>query len=351
MNNILVTGGAGFIGSHTCINLLEQGYELTVIDSNVNSSSLSLVRIKEILKKKKVDFNYKLTFKKGDIRDQFFMNLLFLEAKEKGKPIEGVIHLAGLKSVEESIKKPLVYWENNVFGTMNLLKIMKKFDCKTIVFSSSATIYGVVSSDPIDEKCIINPNNPYGQTKASIEFMLKGIFESSKDKWRIANLRYFNPIGAHESGLIGENPSDVPNNLFPIICNVAQGKFGELKIFGNDWPTLDGTGVRDYIHVMDLAEAHTRALDFLFSNKAQLIDLNIGTGIGTSVLELIEKFSKVNNCSVPFSYSERRQGDAPVVIANNNKAISVLNWKPKRNLEEMCKDGWEWIKNNPLGYQ
>ena len=279
------------------------------------------------------------------------MNLLFLKAKEKGKPIEGVIHLAGLKSVEESIKKPLVYWENNVFGTMNLLKIMKKFDCKTIVFSSSATIYGVVSSDPIDEKCIINPNNPYGQTKASIEFMLKGIFESSKDKWRIANLRYFNPIGAHESGLIGENPSDVPNNLFPIICNVAQGKFGELKIFGNDWPTLDGTGVRDYIHVMDLAEAHTRALDFLFSNKAQLIDLNIGTGIGTSVLELIEKFSKVNNCSVPFSYSERRQGDAPVVIANNNKAISVLNWKPKRNLEEMCKNGWEWKKNNPLGYQ
>ena len=279
------------------------------------------------------------------------MNLLFLKAKEKGKPIEGVIHLAGLKSVEESIRKPLLYWDNNVIGTMNLLKIMQKFDCKTIVFSSSATIYGVVSSDPIDEKCNINPNNPYGHTKAAIEFMLKGIFESSKDKWRIANLRYFNPIGAHDSGLIGENPSDVPNNLFPIICNVAQGKFSELKIFGNDWPTLDGTCVRDYIHVMDLAEAHTRALDFLISNKAQLIDLNIGTGIGTSVLELLEKFSKVNNCSVPFSYSGRRQGDAPVVIANNNKAISVLNWKPKRNLEEMCKNGWEWKKNNPLGYQ
>ena len=279
------------------------------------------------------------------------MNLLFLEAKEKGKPIEGVIHLAGLKSVEESIKSPLLYWDNNVIGTINLLKTMKKFDCKTIVFSSSATIYGVVSSDPINEKCNINPNNPYGHTKAAIEFMLKGIFEGSKDKWRIANLRYFNPMGAHDSGLIGENPSDLPNNLFPIICNVAQGKFGKLKIFGNDWPTLDGTCVRDYIHVMDLAEAHTRALDFLFSNKAQLIDLNIGTGIGTSVLELIEKFSKVNNCSVPFSYTGRRLGDAPVVIANNDKALSVLNWKPKRNLEDMCKNGWEWKKNNPLGYQ
>ena len=259
--------------------------------------------------------------------------------------------MAGLKSVEESIRKPLLYWDNNVIGTMNLLKIMKKFDCKTIVFSSSATIYGVVSSDPIDEKCKINPNNPYGHTKAAIEFMLKGIFESSKDKWRIANLRYFNPIGAHDSSLIGENPSDDPNNLFPIICNVAQGKYEELKIFGNDWPTLDGTCVRDYIHVMDLAEAHTSALDFLLSNKSQLIDLNIGTGIGTSVLELVEKFSKVNNCSVRFSFSGRRQGDAPVVIANNNKAISVLNWKPKRNLEEMCKNGWEWKKNNPLGYQ
>ena len=348
MENILITGGTGYIGSHTCIPLLERGYKLTIIDSNVNSSPLSILRIKEIFKN-----NYSedmISFFLGDVRDKFFLNKVFKKAIEKNNPIKGVIHFAGLKSVSESLLNPLIYWENNVYGSTCLIEVMSKYECKNIVFSSSASIYGNTSFDPILETSEIKPCTPYGQTKAAIENILDSTFKSSKKTWRIANLRYFNPIGAHESGLIGENPLVTPNNLFPIVCGVASSKINELQIFGNNWPTNDGTGVRDYIHIMDLADAHCIALDFLFENKPQIINLNVGTGVGTSVLELVDKFMKVNNCKVKYRFSEKRKGDLPFIVANNNKISSILKWRPKRNIEQMCKDAWKWQKENPNGY-
>jgi len=345
MKNILVTGGAGFIGSHTCISLLEKGYEVTVVDSNINSSSISLKKL-EIINQ-----NKKIIFEKGDIRDISFMRRVFNKALKINKPIEAVIHFAGLKAVGESVLKPLIYWDANVYGSINLLKIMDEFKCHTMIFSSSATIYGNTESNPITESEPVNPNNPYGYTKATIESILKGIFESSKDSWRIANLRYFNPIGAHNSGLIGEDPSGEPNNLFPYICRVANGKYKRLKIFGKNWPTIDGTGIRDYIHVMDLADSHRSSLEFLLKNKPQYLNLNVGTGIGTSVLELVETFEKVNNCKIPYIFCDRRKGDVANVIADNKKIISLLKWHPKRNIQEMCRDGWRWQTLNPNGFK
>ena len=348
MKTILVTGGTGFIGSHTSLSLLERGYKLILIDSNVNSSSISIKKIKEILKKKNINDN--LSFKKGDVRDKGFLNQVFEEAKKEKDPIQAVIHCAGLKAVEESILKPMMYWENNVYGSICLFEIMSQYSCKTIVFSSSATVYGNSYSKLISESDEIQPSNPYGDTKVAVENILKAIFRSSKDSWRIANLRYFNPIGAHESGLLGDNPSNIPNNLFPIICQVAQGKLQELKIYGNDWQTVDGTGIRDYIHIMDLADAHCYALDYLLENKPQILSLNIGTGIGTSVLELVNKFMKVNKCVIPYKFCDRRLGDLPFVVANNKKASAILNWVPKRNLEDMCHDGWKWQGLNRNGF-
>ena len=348
MKNILITGGTGFVGSHTCLPLLEKGYKLTLIDSNINSSPKSITKIKEILEMKKI--KYSLSFNKGDIRDKAFLNEVFLKAEKDKIPISAVIHFAGLKAVEESILNPTLYWENNVNGSICLFDIMKNFGCKTIVFSSSATVYGENSARLISESAQVKPNTPYGETKIAVEKILKDIFNSSKSSWKIANLRYFNPIGAHETGLIGECPLNIPNNIFPLICRVAQGKLHNLKIYGKDWPTPDGTGVRDYIHIMDLADAHCSALNFLLSNKPQVLDLNIGTGIGTSVLELVEKFIQVNKCSISYEFSRKRLGDLPFVVADNKKALSTLNWKPRRNLEDMCRDGWKWQLLNPNGF-
>ncbi len=348
MKNILITGGTGYIGSHTCLALLKRGFNLTIIDSNINSSSLSISRVKKILKDEYYD--EKIVFFKGDIRDKKFLDEIFLNSIKQNNRIQGVIHFAGLKAVSESLFQPLVYWENNVYGSICLFEIMGKYDCKNIVFSSSASIYKNNSLKPILETSEIKPCTPYGQTKVAIENILEGIFKTSSNSWRIANLRYFNPIGAHESGLIGENPLSTPNNLFPIVCRVADGSICELQIFGNDWPTNDGTPVRDYIHIMDLAEAHCAGLDFLFKNKPQFINLNVGTGIGTSVLELVNKFMEVNNCRIPYKYSQKRLGDLPFVVAENKLITSILEWRPKRNIEQMCRDGWQWQKNNPNGF-
>jgi len=341
MKKILVTGGVGFIGSHTCISLLEKGYKLIILDSNINSYKEVLTRIKLICQLKGIN-KIDLTFEKGDIRNQEFLEKIFSRELILEDPIEGVIHFAGLKSLSESIQKPLLYWENNVMGSLNLFKTMESFNCRTLVFSSSASIYGISSGVPILENNLINPTNPYGQTKVAVENILKAIFQSSNKKWSIANLRYFNPIGAHETGLIGESPLCTPNNLFPRICRVAKGVDKKLKIYGNDWETPDGTCIRDYIHVMDLADAHISALDYLANNEPQIININIGTGKGTSVLELIKKFNEINECKVSFEFCRRRQGDVAIVIADNKKAISTLNWEPKRKIGQMCKDGWKW---------
>ena len=348
MKHILITGGAGYIGSHTCIPLLEKGFKLTIIDSNVNSSPLSILRIKEIFRKD--EFNNKIYFKKGDIRDKSFLDRIFFNAIKDKNPFEAVIHFAGLKAVSESLSKPILYWENNVYGSICLFEVMRKYNCKNIVFSSSASIYENKSLSPILETSQIKPLTPYGQTKAAIENILESIFKSSGGSWRIANLRYFNPLGAHESGLIGDNPLGIPNNLFPVLCRVADGTYKEMKIFGKDWPTNDGTPIRDYIHIMDLAEAHCATLNFLFNKKPQIINLNVGTGKGTSVLELINIFMKVNNCKISYKYSERRLGDLPFVVADNRKITSLLEWIPKRNVEQMCKDAWNWQKENPRGF-
>ena len=348
MKNILITGGTGYIGSHTCLALLKRGFNLTIIDSTINSSPLSINRIKKILKENYLD--KKILFFKGDIRDKKFLDEIFFNAIKRNNPIHGVIHFAGLKAVSESLYKPLLYWENNVYGSICLFEVMSKYDCKNIVFSSSASIYKNNSLKPIMENSEIKPCTPYGQTKAAIENILEGIFKTSRESWRIANLRYFNPIGAHESGLIGENSLSKPNNLFPIVCRVAYGSLSELEIFGNDWPTSDGTPIRDYIHIMDLAEAHCAGLDFLFKNKPQFINLNVGTGIGTSVLDLINKFMEVNKCKIPYKYSKKRLGDSPFVVADNSIITSILEWSPKRNIEQMCRDGWKWQRANPNGF-
>ncbi len=350
MNSILVTGGSGFIGSHTCLILLKHGFEIFVIDSFINSSSNSLKQILIILKKMKIDAEQRLHFFKGDLKNERDIDDIFIAASMKDKPIDSVIHFAGLKSVNESILNPLNYWENNVFGTINLLKIMTKYNCKNIVFSSSATVYSAKNDQLLKENDICKPVNPYGNTKLFIEKLLKDLHLSSPNNWRIACLRYFNPVGSHKSGLIGEDPLGKPNNLYPQITRVAIGKLKEIKIFGSDWPTPDGTGIRDYIHVMDLAEGHISALDYLKKEKPQILTLNLGTGRGTSVLELIRIFEKVNKVKVPFSFVERREGDQANVVADNCLAKSILNWHPKRDIEDICRDGWNWQLRNPNGY-
>ena len=349
MKRILVTGGTGFVGSHTCTSLLENGNEVYILDSLSNSSKKTLDKIKLIFSKRSIDISNKLYFFKGDLRDKEFIDSVFEKVKSKGNSIDGVIHFAGLKAVAESINYPIKYWENNVIGSFNLFKSMIKNNCKTIVFSSSATVYGNPKDELLKETSGINPTNTYGSTKFAIENLLKNIYKANTDEFNIAILRYFNPIGAHHSGLIGENPLGMPNNIFPLIMNSAYEK-NELKVFGNDWPTKDGTCIRDYIHVMDLAESHLRALDFLLQNKSQLITLNIGTGKGHSVLELIKTFEIVNEVKVPFIFSNRRDGDSCKVVANISKAKSILNWGPKRSLEDMCISGWAWKSKNPRGY-
>tara|TARA_Y100000994_G_C15662845_1_gene430265 strand:- start:154 stop:1206 length:1053 start_codon:yes stop_codon:yes gene_type:complete len=350
MKNILVTGGAGFIGCHTCLALLEKGYTVFVIDSFENSSPKSLERVKELYKAKKNNLSNELKIFKGNLCDKEFLKGVFEVVKNMNKEIHGVIHFAGLKSVANSIINPLIYWRTNVLSTINLLDIMEEYNCENIIFSSSATIYEQKENFLLKEDSKIGPISPYANTKFAIEMILKDLFQSSSKCWRITSLRYFNPIGAHESGLIGEQPKGIPNNIFPLITNTALGIQKELNIYGSDWPTEDGTPVRDYIHVMDLAESHVKILEFLRGNKSTYFTLNIGTGLGTSVLNLIKTFERINNVKVRYKYANRREGDVPFLVADNSLMLSKFNLKPKRALEDMCRDGWKWKSLNPNGY-
>ena len=351
MKTILVTGGLGFIGSHTCVVLLEKGYKILILDSLINSSKKVIEKIKKIFSLTKYDLNEQIQFYECDLRDKFKLEKIFTKITSDSKKIDAVIHFSGLKAVEESVQDPLRYFDFNVLSTINLLKIMEKFNCKKIVFSSSATIYGNSGKDSkIKEDANIDPKNPYGETKVVIEKILQNLFLSS-NSWSISILRYFNPIGAHPSGLIGENYLGLPNNIFPIINQVASRERKNLNIFGNDWETHDGTGVRDYIHVMDLADGHVLALEYLFKNNGEIIHLNLGTGIGTSVLELISVFKTVNNLEIPYLFSQRRKGDVASLVADITLAKEKLNWFPTRDLKKMCRDGWKWKKQNIDGFQ
>lgn len=354
MSRLLIIGGAGFIGSHTCICLLNSNHKLIILDNFSNSSPLVIENIKKLANNPKITDNI-LSLKEGDVRDQNLLENIFQEYIKKDQPIEGVIHFAGLKSVKDSITNPTSYWDTNVNGTLTLIKVMTKYNCKLMVFSSSATIYGSSDIVPIPENAPIKPLNPYGNTKAAIEKLLSDIaccsdsqsIRSTSDScWRIACLRYFNPVGAHPSGVIGEDPKGVPNNLFPCINQVVRGKIKYLKIFGDNWPTIDGTGVRDYIHVMDLAEGHCAALEHLLISKPQLLTLNLGTGKGTSVMQVLRNFEKILKIDIPFEIVSKRSGDSAIAIADVSMAKKVINWQAKRNLDQMCFDSWNWQTNN-----
>ncbi|MCP5381157.1 MAG: UDP-glucose 4-epimerase GalE [Kordiimonadaceae bacterium] len=336
--NILVTGGTGYIGSHTVLQLLEAGHQVTVIDNLCNSSVESLNRIKNI-----TGIN-EISFYETDIRDVDRMNNLFNDHN-----FDAVIHFAGLKAVGESTKKPLEYYDNNVGGTTVLCEAMKKAGVKTLVFSSSATVYGDPKIVPINEDAPIGgTTNPYGTSKLMIEQMLADLYNSDRT-WNIARLRYFNPVGAHESGLIGEDPSGIPNNLMPYITQVAAGKLKELSVFGDDYDTPDGTGVRDYIHVVDLANGHLKALEKL-KEKPGLVTYNLGTGNGYSVLEAIHTFEDVNKIKIPYKITPRRPGDIASCYADPTRAKTDLHWQATKNLNDMVRDAWNWQSKNPNGY-
>ena len=329
---ILVTGGAGYIGSHTCVELLEKGEQLVVIDNFCNSKPEVLDKIREITKK---DFK----FYKVDLLDKPGLEKVFQE-----NDIKEVIHFAGLKAVGESVQKPLLYYHNNITGTITLLEVMKKYNCKKIVFSSSATVYGLPKTVPITEDFPLSTTNPYGSTKLFIEQILKDCCVADKE-FAVILLRYFNPIGAHKSGLIGEDPNGIPNNLMPFIVRVADGTYPELKVFGNDYDTPDGTGVRDYIHVVDLSIGHIKAIEKI--RKMNGVEIyNLGTGNGFSVLDLVKTFEKVNNIKVNYKIVGRRAGDIAVCYANCDKAAKDLGWKCERNIEDMCRDSWNFILKN-----
>ena len=330
--SILVTGGAGYIGSHTAVELLDTGENIIILDNFSNSSPEVLDKIKQITKK---DFK----FYKVDLLDENALDKVFEENN-----IDEVIHFAGLKAVGESVEKPIEYYNNNITGTLNLLKVMKKYNCKKIVFSSSATVYGNPKTLPIKEDFPLSTTNPYGATKLMIEQILQDVNVADKD-FRVAILRYFNPIGAHKSGLIGEVPNGIPNNIMPYIVRVAVGKYNELTVFGNDYDTEDGTGVRDYIHVVDLAKGHLSALKKIRENSGVQI-YNLGTGRGYSVLELVKKIEKVNNVKVNYKIGDRRPGDIASCFADVNKAKKEMNWVATKGLEEMCKDSWNFILKN-----
>ena len=343
MPKILITGGLGFIGSHTCIDLVEKGYEIIILDSLINSTIDTLSNIERILSNQNIEEKEHINFELGDIRDEKLLNKIFIKHKKKGSPIDGVIHFAGLKSVNESTNFPLKYWDSNVLTSINLLKVMRSHDCKTIVFSSSATIYKPVLNEKLTEYSDKGPISPYGNSKFVIEKILSDLHKYEKQQWRIANLRYFNPVGAHPSGFLGEKPLKRANNLFPVINEIVAHKSRKLLVYGNDWPTRDGTCIRDYIHIVDLASAHVATLDFLLKNNCQLTNLNIGTGRGTSVLEIIQNFSKINKVHIPYEFTNRREGDTPFLVANNEKALKLLNWKPIKSIEDICRDNWNWV--------
>ena len=335
---ILVTGGAGFIGSHTCVELLNAGYEIVVVDNYYNANPKSLERVKELTGK---DFkSYEC-----DIRDSEGMDKIFKENK-----IDAVIHFAGLKAVGESCQKPIEYYDNNIGGTLKLCDVMRNNGCKNIVFSSSATVYGMKNVSPLKETMKTGgTTNPYGTTKYMIEIILKDIYKSDNE-WNVTLLRYFNPIGAHESGRIGENPSGIPNNLMPYITQVAIGKRPFLSVYGNDYDTPDGTCIRDYIHVVDLADGHVKAVNNILDGKKGVQIFNLGTGKGYSVLDIVKAFSKAYGKELPYKIAPRRPGDLAVCFSDPSKAKEVLGWEAKRGIDDMCRDSWNWQSKNPNGY-
>ena len=334
---ILVTGGTGYIGSHTCVELINAGYKVIVADNLSNSN-------KEVINRIKMITNNDVKFYKVDILNKKDLNNIFAENN-----IEAVIHFAGLKAVEESVNIPIKYYYNNITGTLKLCEVMQSFNVKKMVFSSSATVYGYTKDVPIKEDAPLNATNPYGRTKLMIEEILIDLHNSDKD-WSISLLRYFNPIGAHESGLIGEGPNGIPNNLMPFITQVALGKINKLNIFGNDYNTHDGTCIRDYIHVVDLAKGHLSALKMILS-KNGIDSYNLGTGVGYSVLEVIYNFEEATGRKIPYNIIDRRPGDVAKSYADTNKAFELLGWRAEKNLMEMCKDAWRWQTANPNGYR
>ncbi|KAG5563466.1 hypothetical protein RHGRI_006032 [Rhododendron griersonianum] len=374
--NILVTGGAGYIGSHTVLQLLQGGFKAVVIDNLDNSSSVAIDRVKELAG----EYGPNLTFHQMDLRDKPALEKLFASTK-----FDAVIHFAGLKAVGESVQKPLMYYDNNLIGTITLLEVMAAHGCKNLVFSSSATVYGWPKVVPCTEEFALSAANPYGRTKLFIEEICRDIHLSDPE-WKIILLRYFNPVGAHPSGYIGEDPRGIPNNLMPFVQQVAVGRRPALTVFGTDYPTKDGTGVRDYIHVVDLADGHIAALNKL-SDSSMLDGLlrcvhklvvieklspvrclvedrnmiiaftagcevyNLGTGKGTSVLEMVDAFEKASGKKIPLQFAGRRAGDAEIVYASTDKAERELNWKAKYGIEEMCRDQWNWASKNPYGYE
>ena len=334
---ILVTGGAGYIGSHTCVELLESGYEVVVVDNLCNSNPESLNRVKQITGKS-------VRFYEGDVRDEALLQKIFAENE-----IACVIHFAGLKAVGESVAKPWEYYDNNLNSTLILTKVMKQAGVKKIIFSSSATVYTADNEMPLRENSRTgNCTNPYGWTKFMTEQILSGMAHAD-DQWSIALLRYFNPIGAHASDTIGEDPRGIPNNLMPYITQVAIGRREKLSVFGNDYDTHDGTGVRDYIHVVDLAKGHVAAVRYVLENRGCEV-FNLGTGTGYSVLDIVNAFVSVNNVAVPYVITDRRPGDIATCYADPAKSAEKLGWKAEKTLEDMCRDGWNWQKNNPMGY-
>ncbi len=335
--NVLVTGGAGYIGSHTCVELLESGYSVVVIDNLCNSNPESLRRVQEITGKT-------LKFYEGDVRDEAMLRKIFAENE-----IGCVIHFAGLKAVGESVAMPWEYYDNNLNSTLVLTKVMKEVGMKNIIFSSSATVYTAGNEMPLKETSTTGHcTNPYGWTKYMTEQILSGMANADKE-WGIVLLRYFNPIGAHISGRIGEDPRGIPNNLMPYITQVAVGRREKLSVFGNDYDTHDGTGVRDYIHVVDLAKGHVAAVKYVTANKGCEV-FNLGTGTGYSVLDMVKSFEKANDVAVPYVITERRPGDLATCYADPAKSAEVLGWKAEKNLDDMCRDSWRWQKNNPMGY-
>ena len=342
-NKILVTGGAGYIGTHTCIALHEAGYDFVVYDNLFNSSREAINRVSTLI-------GQTIEFIEGDIRDAESLKQVFA-----AHHFFGVIHFAGLKAVGESVAKPLMYYNNNVSGTITLLEMMSEYDVKNFVFSSSATVYGDPESLPINEESPRSCTNPYGQSKLTVEHILEDLAVSD-DSWNLIALRYFNPVGAHPSGQIGEDPNDIPNNLMPYISQVAVGKLDKLSIFGNDYPTIDGTGVRDFIHVSDLAAGHVAALNYLQQqvhikqSSVGFLPINLGTGKGTSVLELVNAFTDITGQRVPYQFVARRAGDIASCYASADKAKTLLEWQAELSITDMCQDTWRWQSMNPNGY-
>ena len=337
MIKVLVTGGAGYIGSHTCVELLNAGFEVVVLDNFCNSKPIAIQRVEKITGKK-------ITLIEGDVRDSDCLNALF-----SAHHIDVVIHFAGLKAVGDSVSNPLHYYDNNVTGSITLLEVMAVHAVKNIVFSSSATVYGFSDDKPIQETAPLSPFNPYGHNKRMVEQVLEDL-SAADSSWNIALLRYFNPVGAHASGEIGEDPNGVPNNLMPYISQVAVGKLDYLNVFGNDYPTIDGTGVRDYIHVVDLALGHLAALNAL-TKGCGLLTINLGAGRGYSVLELVNTFETATDKRVPYKIVDRRAGDIASYFADASLAKQVLGWQTTKTLADICRDAWQWQSKNPEGYQ